>query len=193
MELTIVVAIMAVLAMIVAPRFVSAQSRYEAEGAAARLAGDLRLLQRVARETATPQTTTLDFERVSYEVPTSVGGGHTHVRLAAAPFRARLAGATWTGSRSVTFDALGRAGSSMAVCLFSGNNARTVRVTAGSSVVSVDRVSLRGLTALSASATPAEFHAATLARQVAAQGSSPQSVSAAELTAAGIVLMGGAN
>ncbi len=183
-ELVIVLAVMAVLAAIVTPRFASAQSRYEADLAAGRLAGDLRLVQRTARECGVRLLVKFDFEKVRYHLPPAVGGATPVVELSAAPFRAKLSGAAWMGERGIAFDPLGRATSSMAISLFSGDSVRTVRVTSGSTAIEVDRVPLRGLAQVGETATDAEFEALVSARRTAARGATLRSVSASEIAAA---------
>ncbi|MBX9735889.1 MAG: hypothetical protein K2X32_03100 [Phycisphaerales bacterium] len=180
----IVLAVMAVLAAIVTPRFASAQSRYEADLAAGRLAGDLRLVQRTARECGVRLLVKFDFEKVRYQLPAAIGGATPVVELSAAPFRAKLSGAAWMGERGVAFDPLGRATSSMAISLFSGDNARTVRVTSGSTAIEVDRVPLRGLGQVGKTATDAEFAALVSVRRTAATDSKLRSVSASEIAEA---------
>ncbi len=175
---------MAVLAAIVTPRFASAQSRYEADLAAGRLAGDLRLVQRTARECGVRLLVKFDLEKVRYHLPAAVGGATPVVELSAAPFRAKLSGAAWMGERGIAFDPLGRATSSMAISLFSGDNVRTVRVTSGSTAIEVDRVPLRGLASVTELAAASEFDAILAARRAAATGAALRGVSASEIAEA---------
>ena len=129
-ELTLVLAIMAVIAAVATPRYTHALARYRAEATARRVVTDLHTAQRVARQTSRAHTVTFDrtADTITYALPARDGQSRRKqvTRLGGAPYHGRLVSVNFDGNRSVTFDGFGQPDSGGTVVVAAHGRRRTV-------------------------------------------------------------------
>jgi len=129
-----VIAIIAIVAAVAAPRFGQAAARYHIDLAARRIAMDLALAARQARNAGTTRTVTFSAAGTQYTISDLAGfessGQPYLVDLQAEPYRCRIDSADFGGDRLVRFDAFGRADSGGQVALKAGDYTRTVTLDA---------------------------------------------------------------
>ena len=133
-ELTLVMAIVAVTAAIVLPRYNSSLARYRADLAARRVAADLALVQAKAKATSSSQTITVTAATGSYQIvgmsdPDRPGRPYI-INLAADPFGVTLDSATFGGDSSITFNGFGVPDSGGTITLHVGSVQKTIVVDA---------------------------------------------------------------
>jgi prepilin-type N-terminal cleavage/methylation domain-containing protein len=134
-ELLLVVSILAVMAALAVPRYVTALDDYRAEHAARRIASDIAAAQSTARATATSQSITFSLDTDSYQLPAAVAGNSpATITLRDAPFNADLtaaafapAGQTQT-STTLTFNGFGVANAGGSLTVRAGGSSRTISV-----------------------------------------------------------------
>ena len=142
-DLTVVVVITAVAAALAVPRYAGAVADFRAAQAAQRVAADLALARWTARSTSTPAGVTVAFDVAAnaYTIPgvpgpTGPASAYT-VSLAADPYAARVASASFGGAASVTFDRYGQPAAGGTVVVAVGAVQRTVTLDATSGLASV--------------------------------------------------------
>jgi prepilin-type N-terminal cleavage/methylation domain-containing protein len=131
-ELTLVLGIIAVLAGVATPRYVSSLARYRSSLAAERLAANLNLARNRARTTGTPIVVTLDLahETVLMSMPDINVPTRTFTDdLSLPPYEANLAAGT-VGSVIITFDAYGRSDQVGTIYVSAGGVSNIVEVQA---------------------------------------------------------------
>jgi type II secretory pathway pseudopilin PulG len=141
MEISLVLAIVAVLAAIAAPRYGRASARYRADLAARRIMADLRLAQSCARAASSSRTvsfnaTTEQYQLLGIPALDGVAGDYTIV-LSAEPYRGDLVSATFGGSVQVIFTGWGLPNSGGTVVVSCGSQQRTVVVDGATGRVSL--------------------------------------------------------
>ena len=111
LEICIVLAIMAIVAAIAAPRYGSAVGRYQAKVAARSIVTDLSFARDRARTTSASQVVTFSPDTNEYQIPGVVdlkeSSPNYTVRLSGDPYNAQLVSADFGGSNSVTFNGYG--------------------------------------------------------------------------------------
>ena len=129
-ELLLVVAIIAMLTTIGAPRYAASLRNFRTDAAARRIVADFTLAQRTARSAGSDRTVTFDLVRHGYSIPNTeqLGGtGNTYsVELSDNPYRAQLVSADFSGAVEVTFDGYGQPDSGGSVVVQSGGVQKTV-------------------------------------------------------------------
>lgn len=105
------IATIALLSAIAIPRWAGATSRYQADLAARRIAGDLSLARARANYASTPVTVTFDTTGNGYQIAGMPDLDHANaaytVKLAAPPYGAAIAKVSFGGASAVTFDGYG--------------------------------------------------------------------------------------
>jgi len=136
LELVMVLAIMGIVAAVAAPRFGQAAARYRADVAARRIAKDLALASRDARNAGASRTLAFDSSGGAYTISGLAGLQKSaqpyRVDLSAEPYRTRADSVDFGGDGEVTFNGYGVADSSGRVVLKSGDITRTVTFDAAS-------------------------------------------------------------
>ncbi len=139
-ELTMVVLIIGILAMVAAPRHIGSLAHFRVEAAARRIAADLEWARQTARTTGVNQTVTFDREANTYTMATTPDPDHPmanlSVDLSRSAYSASLTGADFDGANQLTYDLNGRplAGPALAplvngqIIISSGSRQRTVVV-----------------------------------------------------------------
>lgn len=131
-ELVLVVAIVATLAAVAAPRFSSADRRYRADAAARRIVADLDYVARTARARSAPHAVSFSLTAhtyVSSAPPLDVGPDEPYtVRLDVPPYRARLVGVDFEGNTELTFSGYGRPEQGGEISVAVGDIVRSIRV-----------------------------------------------------------------
>ena len=128
-EMVLVLAILALLSAIAAPRYASSIARYRAEMAARRVAADLALAQARAGEAGRPQS--LVFVARSYQMPgvpyfdRKAYGDYT-VDLATDPYNVTRVAAEFGGDAQVSFDLYGAPDTGGSVVIEVGDARRVV-------------------------------------------------------------------
>jgi type II secretory pathway pseudopilin PulG len=110
-ELLIVLAIMAVLAGLAAPRYAASAQRRRFQSAALRLQADVALARESARATSSPRTLRFSTAENSYQLlgSNALNGGQSgSVQLDEAPYQATLTYADFDGGLDLVFDGYGR-------------------------------------------------------------------------------------
>jgi len=130
LELVLVLAIIATLSAIAAPRYAASVTRYRADVAARRIAADLALARN--RACGASQNVTVAFGLTANEV-TIIGVPHLNdpcsdyvTSLSAEPYKARLVWADFGGDSQVVFDLHGVPDSSGQVVIEVGNVQQTI-------------------------------------------------------------------
>lgn len=135
-ELTMVIAIIAVAAAIAAPRWNESLGRYRVDAAARRIVADLTLAQTNARATSAPQTITFnpsaDNYRLSGLTNFETASGTYTVYLANAPYLADLSSTDFDFTKPLTFNAFGVPSMGGQVVVTSGGFSRTITIDADS-------------------------------------------------------------
>ena len=141
LELVMVVAIMAIVAAIAAPRYGQAAARYRIDVAARRIAQDLSLASRQARNAGASRTVAFNAAGTQYTISNLSGLDKAaqgyRVDLLAEPYCSRVDSADFGGDGTVVFNGFGQADSGGQVVLKSGNLTRTITLDAASGKASV--------------------------------------------------------
>lgn len=131
-ELTMVMAIMAIAAAIAAPRWGEAMGRYRVDAAARRIVADLALAQTNARATSSPQTITFnpgaDTYALSGLTSFETGTGVYTVYLSKSPYLADLTSSDFAASTPLSFNAFGVPSAGGALTVTSGGFSRTISI-----------------------------------------------------------------
>jgi prepilin-type N-terminal cleavage/methylation domain-containing protein len=134
LELVLVLAIIATLAAVAAPRYAASATRYRADLAARRIVADLHLAHARAKAASASQTVQFSPSTNDYELPglPSLDGaaGTYTVELSDRPYDATLVSADFAGDTQVTFDGWGIPDSGGTLILTVGSERRTVVVDA---------------------------------------------------------------
>ena len=142
LELILVMAILAVVAAIVSPRYASSMSRYRAQAAAWRIRADLELARSSARTTGASRSVVFDLDANTYELTDLADSDRPSqtytVALGDDPYDAVLVSADFGGSAKVTFNGFGTAASGGKVIVESGGVKMTVVLDGESGQVSVE-------------------------------------------------------
>lgn len=137
-ELALVLAILATVALVAAPRYAGALANYRADAAGRRVVADLELARATARQTSAAVSVTFDAAAARYSfvgLPDPDRRGTPYaVDLAADPYHARLSAVTLqaggAGGATITFDGYGSANVSGAIEVSSGGVTRMVEIDA---------------------------------------------------------------
>jgi len=136
LELVIVVAIMSIVAAIAVPRYGQAAARYRIDVAARRIAQDLWLASRQARNAGAPRTVAFNIAASQYTISNLAGLDRAaqsyRVDLLAEPYCSRVDSADFGGDVTVVFNGYGQADSGGQVVLRSGGFTRTITLDAAS-------------------------------------------------------------
>lgn len=141
-ELVLVVAIVAVLAGIAVPRYGRGAARYRADAVAKRIAAELQQAQQRARSGSGPCTILFDTATSSFAVtyPTigGVAGRTIRTDLTLPPYAATIRAANFGGGNSLSFNGYGKPSSAGTLVVGSGNEQRTITVSAVTGAVAVN-------------------------------------------------------
>lgn len=132
LELLLVLAIMATVAAIAAPRYQGALARYRADLAAYRIVADLTQARTSAKAASAPRTVAFSVAGNTYQIPelSSLDGnsGHYNVALSERPYDAGLVSVNFGGDAQIIFNGWGVPDSGGTVILAVGTEQRTVAV-----------------------------------------------------------------
>jgi prepilin-type N-terminal cleavage/methylation domain-containing protein len=133
-ELTLVVALLAVLAAIAIPRVSETLTRQRVEEAATRIVNDINLAQQQARLASATRRVIFDTAGDSYRLPEMADPDHlgtTYVtRLGAAPYEVSVASVSFGGDRTLIFNGYGQPDSGGTVEIAQGGYQAVVAVDA---------------------------------------------------------------
>jgi type II secretion system protein H len=143
-ELTVVLAIIAIVGSMALPRYNSSLSRYRVDLSAKRFAADLALAQSAARSTGSFQTVVIDKDNDRYRLNeqaslTSTGARYL-ISLNSNPFFTSIRSAKnaiGDDVLSLKFDGYGRPNQALIAKLVSGDHSRIVTVDAQSGAINV--------------------------------------------------------
>jgi prepilin-type N-terminal cleavage/methylation domain-containing protein len=122
-ELILVLATVAVVAAMAAPRYAGALANYRSRCAAQRVATDLAAAAAEALAQSSARTVRFDRAAAAYTV-----NGGAPVRLDQEPYRAALVSVDLGGDEAITFDGYGAPDSGGTIVVRSGSFTRSVRV-----------------------------------------------------------------
>lgn len=143
-ELTMVVAIVAVLSAIAVPKFSNATTRYKLDAAARRLAGDIVAAQSEAIATSSSRTLTFNFTQKNYTISSLAEDGstvvHLTVELDQSPYDITSVAASIASSTTtpIKFDGFGKPNGSGTVQLKIRNDRKTLTIDAATGHVKVN-------------------------------------------------------
>jgi Tfp pilus assembly protein FimT len=131
-ELVLVLAIIATLALIAAPRFANATARYRSELAAGRIVADLALAKSQARASSLAYTVSFDAATNSYEyfdgTEIALADAIKIVQLDEPPYNAAITSAVFGADDEIVFDGYGVPDSGGAVVVRVGGYEHTVQL-----------------------------------------------------------------
>src|SRR4051812_15736296 len=140
-ELTMCMAIMAILAGIAMPRYAQSIASYRARAAAQRLANDLAQVQSYARTSSSSQTISFNATNSTYQISglrDLESSSSTYlVSLGNEPYRASIATLSLGGATNIVFNGYGNPNRGGSITLQSGTTTRTVVIDASSGKVLV--------------------------------------------------------
>jgi type II secretory pathway pseudopilin PulG len=132
LELVMILAIVATLAAIAAPRYAAALTSYRAEGASRRIVADLELARATAQAQSARVTVYFDVVNDRYEIPGVPSlhdpGTDVGVDLAAEPHRADLVAANFGGDDKVSFDGYGNPDNSGVIAVSCGTVVKIINL-----------------------------------------------------------------
>lgn len=141
-ELVFVLAIVAVLAAIGAPRYNTSMANYRAESAAQRVKADLLLAASSARTTGSSRTIVFYPTDNQYFLPelsaNDRSGDNYAVSLAKAPYSATLISAAFESTADVTFNGFGFPDKSGQVVLQSGGVEKIITLDAATGEIAIE-------------------------------------------------------
>ena len=141
LELVLVIAIVAVLATIAAPRYASSASRYRSEAAARRIVADLALARSQAYGTSATKTVKLDTETdllvIAGVSPFDGAGSYYATDFSEDPYCADITRADFGGDNGLYFDIYGKPNSGGSVVLQVGDHEQTIYLDANTGKASV--------------------------------------------------------
>lgn len=142
LEVTLVMAILAIMLGIAAPRYHHALANYRADAAARRIVADLHAARRAAEQTSRARTVTFDLEAhtLAYTAPSinQQGEPEHRTRLADEPYMATLRRVDFDGGHTVSFDGFGKPDTGGRVVVRADGRERAVRLDAASGQASVE-------------------------------------------------------
>ncbi len=134
LELLLVVAIVATLAAIAAPRYGAASARYQASFAARRIAADLELARQNAKASGAAKSVVFSVAASQYQLPDLPAfdgkSGQYTVTLSDRPYQVTLVSADFGADQVVTFDGWGVPDSGGSVVIQLGAQQQTVTLDA---------------------------------------------------------------
>lgn len=131
-ELTMVVAITAVIAAIAVPRFFNSTTRYKLEAATRRLIGDIEYAQQEAIASSSSRTLTFNFFTRSYTITSLDADGNkvvvSTVSLNEGPYQTSSLAASIAGNASnpIKFDGFGKPNGSGTIQLRNGTDRKII-------------------------------------------------------------------
>ncbi len=132
LELVVVLAIIAIVSAIAAPRYAGATQRFRADVAARRVASDLLYVRNSARAASRSYSVVFDVPGSSYSVSGLAdpqrGGSNYVVALGSEPYACFLASASFGGGGTLTFNGYGRPSAAGSAVLQSGSQRRRITV-----------------------------------------------------------------
>jgi prepilin-type N-terminal cleavage/methylation domain-containing protein len=141
-ELVFVLAIVATLAAISAPRYSTSMSNYRAEAAAQRVRADLLLAASSARTTGSSRTITFSPAADTYSLTDLTAndrsGNNYLVELTKAPYSADLVSATFESGAAVVFNGFGLPDVSGQIVLQSGGVQKIITLDAATGEVTIE-------------------------------------------------------
>ncbi len=149
-ELTIGLGLVAIMAGVAVPRYIDAVSGYRVQVAARRLADDLQWTQRAARQTASPQSITIDPTQHRYQLSHATSPTRRdqpyQIRLDASPYHVQIvdlqldppAEAAADSAVTLHFNRFGQPDQAMEVTLRAGQKLRTISVASLTGKVHID-------------------------------------------------------
>ncbi len=140
LELVIIVAIIATLGAIAAPRYASALDRYHADATARRIVADLELARATARNTSASVTITFDPALNTYEMTVDSldhPGSNATLVLSDAPYRSDLVATGLGGDDELVFDGFGAPDAGGVILIQCGSESRMIAVDDETGVASV--------------------------------------------------------
>jgi len=142
LELVLVLAIIATLAAIAAPRYQTALVRYRADLAARRIVADLALAQSNAKAASSSRSVAFSIGANNYQMPDlpplDGTSGSYIIELSEKPYEADITSADFGGDQEVIFNGWGIPDSGGTVVLTVGPEQRTVTVDAESGKAKVE-------------------------------------------------------
>ena len=136
LELVIVIAIVAVLGAIAAPRYAKANQRYRAEMAAKKIAADFAYARRRASISSSSQSIDFDASNEQYVMPgvkdLRVASNDYTIVLSEAPYHAKIVSASFNGDGEVIFDGYGVPDSGGTIVVGVGDYTKTIVLNADS-------------------------------------------------------------
>lgn len=140
-ELSLVLAIMAILAAVAAPRYASAVARYRTDAAARRVAADLNAACADARMTSSSRSVVFNRSTGIYQISgmreLDSSGTAYSVNLSADPYLVSVGTANFGGTAQVTFSAFGAPDNAGSVTVVGGGITRTISLDASTGKASV--------------------------------------------------------
>ncbi|MHC4427920.1 MAG: GspH/FimT family pseudopilin [Planctomycetota bacterium] len=141
LELVMILAIVATLAAIAAPRYAAALTSYRADGAGRRIVADLELARATAQATSATVTVSFDVVNDRYDIPgvpsLNDPGVDVGVDLSREPYHADLVAASFGGSEKVSFDGYGVPDNGGVIAVSCGTAMRTVNLDLETGLASV--------------------------------------------------------
>jgi type II secretory pathway pseudopilin PulG len=132
LELVMILAIVATLAAIAAPRYAAALTSYRADGASRRIVADLDLARATAQAKSATVTVFFDVNNDRYGIPgvpsLNDPGADVSVDLSRDPYRADLVAVSFGGSDRVTFDGYGSPDHGGVIVISCGTSMRTINL-----------------------------------------------------------------
>jgi Tfp pilus assembly protein FimT len=145
-ELTLIIAIIGIMASMALPRFSGSLMRGRADAAARRVSADIALAQNLARQASASRSIEFFIGSGTYRLPgvsdPDRPGTDYLVRLAQSPYEARLSEASFAGESVLTFDGYGVPDSAGTVVLQVGSEQRTLTVEAHSGRVTISEANV---------------------------------------------------
>lgn len=144
-ELAVVVALLAVVAAIAAPRFASASARARLDAASSRVVNDISITAASARAASASRQmvfNTLEDQYVMMGVPSRGAFVNRSVRLSGQPYETNLVSASFDGSPLLSMNGYGLAEFSGAINLAVGKLGRRIVLLKGGSSVQVEALEL---------------------------------------------------
>ncbi len=136
LELVLVLALVATLAAIAAPRYGKAVARYRTEMAARRIVSDLSYARKRAQIRSASQVITFRPASDDYEIDGAASlddaSASYIVKLSDAPYRTSLVSATFGGDAAVTFDGYGVPSAGGQIVISTGEYRKTIVLDAAS-------------------------------------------------------------
>ncbi len=132
LELVVVLAIIATVAAIAAPRYVNALANYRAEGIGRRIMADLERARETAQSTSATVTVIFDVGKNRYDIaglPSLADPSRdVGVDLSVEPYHAQLITATFGGTEQVSFDGYGKPDNGGVVAVSCGTTTKIINL-----------------------------------------------------------------